>query len=133
MIKNNRLLHWLSLLIFSIGILIGMAVAGGIIWGDIEASIFDSSIKAKSALRLSCPVLITTNEAGKISATLKNLEDREREFYVRAHISEGYVSLMREIDQQIPVKYVDPHRSKIISSCRLHVVAHFRSPVWKQT
>ena len=76
--KNNRLLHWLSLLIFTFGILIGIAVAGGIIWGDIEASIFDSSIKAKSALRLRRPVLITTNEVGKISATLKNLKDRER-------------------------------------------------------
>ena len=101
--KNNRILHWLSLLIFTFGILIGMAVAGGIIWGDVEASIFDSSIKAKSALRLNCPVVITTNEIGKISAILKNLDDRDREFYVRAHISEGYVSLMREIDQQIPV------------------------------
>ena len=102
---NNRKksLRGISLILYSIGILIGMAVGGGIIWGDLEASLFDSSIKPKSSLSLSCPVVITTNEVGKVSATLKNPVEREKKFYVRAHISEGYVSLKREIDQQIPV------------------------------
>jgi hypothetical protein len=100
---KNKLLRLASLLIFSVGILIGMAIAGGIIWGDLEASIFDSSIKPKSPLSLSCPVAITTHEVGKISATLKNPVEREKKFYVRAHISDGYVSLKREINQQIPV------------------------------
>ena len=80
-----------------------MAIAGGIIWGDIETSVFDSSIKAKSSLRLNCPVAITTDEVGKISATVENQWIEEKKFYVRAHISEGYVSLNREINQQIPV------------------------------
>lgn len=101
--KQKKLLRVAGLLIYSIGILLGMAIAGGIIWGDLEASLFDSSIKAKSSVRLNCPVAITTHEVGEITATLKNPVEREKEFYVRAHISEGYVSLKREIDQQIPV------------------------------
>jgi len=101
--KRVKTLRIISLLMFSIGILAGMAVGGGIIWSDLEASLFDSSIGAKSSLRLSCPVAITTHEVGKVSATLKNSTDKEKNFYVRAHISEGYVSLKREVNQQIPV------------------------------
>jgi len=91
------------LILYTIGIILGMAAAGSIIWGDLEASLFDSSINAKSTLPLTCPVAISKEEVGQISATLKNPVDREKNFYVRAHISEGYVSLKREINQQIPV------------------------------
>jgi hypothetical protein len=101
--ESTKLLRLISVLIFAFGIMVGMAIAGGIIWGDLEASLFDSSIKAKSTLRLNCPVVITTYEVGQVSAKLKNPVERDKEFYVRAHISEGYVSLKREIDQQIPV------------------------------
>ncbi len=101
--KRQKTLRVVSFIIYTIGIILGMAIAGGIIWSDLEASLFDSSINAKSSLSLSCPVAITTHEAGKISATLKNPVDREKNFYVRAHISEGYVSLKREINQQILV------------------------------
>jgi hypothetical protein len=100
---TNKFLRFISLVLFAIGILLGMTIAGGIIWGDLEASLFDSSIKAKSSLDLSCPVAITANETGFVTATLDNPVDREKNFYVRAHISEGYVSLKREIDQQILV------------------------------
>jgi hypothetical protein len=103
--KDYKYLRVLSLLMFSFGVLIGMAVAGGIVWGDFEAFVFDPSIQAESSLRLNCPVVITTDEVGKISATLKNTVDREKNFFVRAHISEGYVSLMRQIDQNI---YIAP-------------------------
>lgn len=102
--KRQNKLRFLSLVIFTLGTIIGMAVAGGIVWGDLEASLFDSSINANSTLRsLKCPIAITTNEVGTIQATLKNPVEREKKFYVRAHISEGYVSLKREINQQIPV------------------------------
>jgi hypothetical protein len=101
--RKRKFLRTSGILIYIVGILIGMGVAGGIIWGDLEASLFDSSIKAKKSVSLNCPVAITTHEIGQVSATLKNPIDREKNFYVRAHISEGYVSLKREIDQQILV------------------------------
>ena len=101
--RKKKYLSAIGLIIYTIGIVVGMLIAGGVIWGDLEASLFDSSIKAKSSLRLSCPVAITTSEVGKITATIDNPVEREKNFYVRAHISEGYVSLKREINQQIPV------------------------------
>lgn len=101
--NRNKPLRVVSLIVYSAGLILGMLIAGGIVWSDLEASLFDSSIKTKSSLSLNCPVAITTHETGKITATLKNPTDRIKNFYIRAHISEGYVSLKREIDQQIPV------------------------------
>jgi len=103
MIKRKKALRIFSLLLFSIGIILSIAIAGGIIWGDLEASLFDSSIRTKNSLRLSCPVAITSNEVGTVSVTLKNPIDREKTFNVRAHISEGFVTLKREINQQVQV------------------------------
>ena len=101
--KRQKSLRVASLIIYIAGIILGMTIAGGIVWSDLEASLFDSSIKAKSSLSLRCPVVITTHESGVVTAILKNPTEREKNFYIRAHISEGFVSLKREIDQQIPV------------------------------
>jgi len=101
--KKKGIFHWISLILYAIGVLVGVAVSGATLWGDIEASVFDSSIIGDSKIRLNCPVIITKDEIGKISATLKNPEDREKSFFVRAHISDGYVSLIREVNQQISV------------------------------
>ena len=101
--NRNKKYRSTSLLIYSIGILVGMAIAGGIIWSDLETSLFDSGISPDSPLRLSCPVAITRDEIGKISATIQNPTEREKSFFVRTHISEGYLSLLREINQKISV------------------------------
>jgi hypothetical protein len=103
MIKRDKTLRIISLLFISIGIILGIAIAGGIIWGDLEASLFDSSIRTKTSIRLNCPVAITSNEVGTVTTTLKNPIDREKTFNVRTHISEGFVTLKREINQQVQV------------------------------
>jgi hypothetical protein len=41
--------------------------------------------------------MITTQETGMVRARIKNTLDRPTEFFLRAHISEGYVTLMREV------------------------------------
>ena len=92
-----------SLLIYSIGILTGMAIAAGLIWSDLEASLFDSGISPASLLQLNCPVAISTHETGMISATIENPTEKEKSFFMRTHISEGYLSLMREIKGQVSV------------------------------
>ena len=102
--KRNTLLHTLSLLIFVAGILIAMVVAAGIAWSNLEASLFDSSIASKEKLgSLNCPVFITPNEVGIVSATLHNPTEQEKTFYIRTHISEGFVTLKREFNDKIPV------------------------------
>jgi hypothetical protein len=101
--KNQKTLRMFSLIIFSIGIIIGMVIAGGIVWSNLEASLFDAGISPASNLYLNCPVAITTKEIGKVSASIKNPVDREKDFFVRTHIAEGYLSLLREINQTVTV------------------------------
>ncbi len=86
------------------GILLGFLLNGIIVWGDLEASLFTSGLSADASIRtLNCPVLITSNETGTISATMKNPTEREMERYLRAFISEGRATLVREIKTKIPI------------------------------
>jgi hypothetical protein len=102
--KRQNTLGKISLLIFALGILLGMLVAGTIVWGDLEASLFDASMRPNATLdSLNCPVAITENEIGNISITLENPTERDKTYFVRAHTSAGFVSLKRETNQQISV------------------------------
>jgi hypothetical protein len=81
-----------------------MALFGVVVWADFEAALFSPGIQQDAALRsLRCPVLITRSETGTVTASLKNPLERSTERYVEAHISDGYVTLMREINTRIPL------------------------------
>ncbi|HDQ71189.1 MAG TPA: hypothetical protein ENN19_03715 [Chloroflexi bacterium] len=47
--------------------------------------------------------MITKSETGTVSASLTNPLDRPIKRYVRAHITDGYVTLMREINDLVPL------------------------------
>ena len=88
----------LAILIFALGLLCGIALAGMIAWGDMEATMFDAAISADEPLStLRCPVLITTAETTTVSAAFRNPDDQPINLLVRAHISAGFVTWMREV------------------------------------
>ncbi|MEZ4594936.1 MAG: hypothetical protein R3D55_27905 [Chloroflexota bacterium] len=67
------------------------------VWGDLEGSLFDTLNRAEQPLpSLSCPVLITSGDEPTISATFRNSSDRDEILRVRARISQGFASLIRE-------------------------------------
>jgi hypothetical protein len=102
--KENRPIRILSVIIFAVGALLGTILIGITTWTDFEAILFDPGIREDTPLRsLRCPVIMTSSETGTISARIKNTLDRPTEFFVRAHISHGYVTLMREVNAQIPL------------------------------
>ena len=108
--SKNKTVRILGVLIFSVGVLLGMALFGIIVWGDFEASMFDPSIKQDASLTtLRCPVMMTRTETGTVTATFTNPLERPIELYTRAHITEGYVTLMREIITTLPL---DPGETK---------------------
>jgi hypothetical protein len=75
-----------------------------VIWGDLEGSLFDTSLRGDARLTsLNCPVMVTSTEEGTVSATFENSLDRATVFTVRAHISHGRLTLMREVNSQIPL------------------------------
>ena len=100
--NSKGLIRTLSVFIFAVGILFGMALSGVVAWGDLEASLFDASVRSDATLTtLRCPVMITAKEIGTASAVFENPLDRSVTFTIRAHISRGYVTLMREVNSKL--------------------------------
>ncbi len=102
--RSGTLARWLGLMLFSAGLFLGMALFGIIIWADFEAVLFDPGQQQDASLKsLRCPVMITKSETGAVTASLTNPLDRPTERYIRAHITDGYVTLMREINKLVPL------------------------------
>lgn len=96
--KPKRWRHTLGLYGFFGGVLLGMLFAALLAWANFEASLFDASTDS-SALnleRLKCPVLLNRQETGVVFATFTNSADWTLTRTVDAHISHGFVLLMRE-------------------------------------
>jgi hypothetical protein len=108
---RNKAISILGLLIFSIGVLLGLALFASAVWGDLEAFLFDSSIGTDARLSsLRCPVILGKTETGMVHATIHNSLDRPVDRRIRTHISEGYVTLMREIKNQLSLEPGDRQR-----------------------
>lgn len=104
MSESPRSFSRISILLFAVGVLFSLVLTAAAVWGDLEASLFDSSIREETSLRpYSCPVLMTTAETGTIRFTLSNPTDRPIERYIQTNISEGYITYMRRIQMQLPI------------------------------
>lgn len=97
----SKLARPLGALIFVLGVLTGLALAGIAIWGDLEATLFDSSIREEASLDLHCPVMITRGQVVSVTASFNNPTDKPIPLIARAHVSLRHVTLMREEDKQI--------------------------------
>jgi len=95
--KDNRTVRILSLVAFSIGLLLATILIGITVWGDLEAILFDPGIQQEAKLgSLRCPVMMTSREAATVRARVKNSLDRPTDVFVRARITQGFVTLIRE-------------------------------------
>jgi len=104
MSTRSKLVGALGVLLFSAGLLLGLALFGSAAWADLEASLFDTSLSGDARLKtLRCPVIITASEAGTAAATLSNPFERPTEFTIRAHVTQGFVTLMRELNFELPL------------------------------
>jgi len=103
-ITMNRVKAILGVLLFTLGLLLGIALASVAVLGDLEAALFDTSAAQGERLgSLSCPVLITRGEQGIISATFKNPGPVPEDRAVRIRVSARHVILMREEAAQVPL------------------------------
>lgn len=96
--SSNKIINILAVLIYSIGIFLGMAATGIASWGDLESTLFDSSVSEKGRLRISCPVVITKNEVGLVKANFSNPLDDPIKNRLKMRISDGFVTLIRQED-----------------------------------
>jgi hypothetical protein len=102
--KKPTLLRVSGLLIYLVGAVLAVTLLTLVIWPDIEASSFDSAIRADKQLQsLRCPVFITRDEIGTISITVDNPSDRDVNPTVRARITKGYRTFVQEFRQKVAV------------------------------
>jgi hypothetical protein len=105
MMERQKKFRWISLTIYSLGIIIGITFIILAVWPDFEATLFDSSLSGEKPFSsLRCPIFIGNNEDGVITGSVKNPIDRAIKPHIRARISNGIATTMREIDtlQELP-------------------------------
>lgn len=74
---KNKTLRILSILIFSLGVLLGLAYFASATWADVESVFYGFDRygkKVTSSMR--CPVLVTSTETATITAKFKNTTDQ---------------------------------------------------------
>lgn len=102
--KRGYRAHRWGALLFGVGVLIGLALSACAIWGDLEASLFDPSLRGDAPLHtLRCPVIVGKAESGLVRVTFANPLDRPVELTIRTHISRRHITLMDEIDSRLPL------------------------------
>ncbi len=101
---QNKSVHNLSIILYAIGFVAGLWLAGVTIWANMEASLFDAAMQSDETLdTLRCPALLSVTETGLVRATFHNGSERPLNFFVRANISNGYVTLMRQNNARLPL------------------------------
>ena len=94
--SRKKTMRLVGVLLFSVGTLLGIALAGIAVWADLEA-VFYGFMKMgnKPIASLQCPVIMTASETGKISATFKNPLDKPIQLMLRTDISGPTLSMER--------------------------------------
>ena len=98
---KKKIFSRVGIVLFAFGVLLGMALTAVTVWADLEASFFDADLASRGgeALKtLRCPVLMTTSEVGVARVTHENTLDKPIDLRFRAHITEGFVTLVREVN-----------------------------------
>ena len=95
--KPNSVLRFVGVILYIAGILAGTALVALSAWGDIEASTFDAALQTDETLKtLECPVFIGKEESSVIAVEIVNTAERDVSPVVRARITQGFVTLVRE-------------------------------------
>jgi hypothetical protein len=85
---RKKLSRSLGAIVFLVGILLGMALAGSAVWADFEAQFYGFDHMGDEPIRtLRCPVLMTASETGRISASFANGTQKPIQQMVRADFS----------------------------------------------
>ena len=104
--NRKKALRVLSVFIFSLGVLLGIALIGGLSWPNLEAAFYFGGVKLaeESFKTLQCPQVITSSEVGNVTATLTNRHAKSIDPLIRVEVSESDV-MTRKVEMR-PV--IDP-------------------------
>lgn len=93
---NAKWQRYLGLALLSLGLLLAVLCAGIAAWGDMEAAVFDASLSPDAPLPIRCPIMINSVETATVSAVVDNFTDLPAQLPAWAHVSQGYVTWIRE-------------------------------------
>ena len=111
--RQNLNRRRLSVLYFSIGVLVGMFLLGASVYADFESTLFDVSLSADARIRpLQCPVLLAAHETGEVSLRLRNPGAEPITRRVNTNISRGHLIMM---SQYTDVVTLEPGESRRLS------------------
>lgn len=92
MTKKAKFFFITAIILFVLGVAIGLFLWTGAVWADLEGYMFQPATHAdRSEYNLLCPNLITTNDFGVISMGIENDYDKDVRKVVRGYKSLGYV------------------------------------------
>ncbi len=74
---KNTFLRFLSIILFSVGTLVGMAFFVSATWGDVESAFYGfNQYGNETTTSMHCPILVTRTETATIRATFKNTAEK---------------------------------------------------------
>ncbi len=86
-----------SVIIYSLGLLLGLALSAWYVWGEAEAGLFVARTGEETITSLKCPLMISPNETGLVSASFRNPTMAVIHPTVQAVISHGTFPRREEI------------------------------------
>ncbi len=89
MIGVKKVRPILAIIIYCLGLLLGLGLSGWYVWGEVEASLFIPRTGEVTLTSLKCPLMIGANETGLTSATFRNPTMAVIHPTVTAQISHG--------------------------------------------
>jgi hypothetical protein len=100
--KSHKSINIISLFVFSLGVLLGVAVTAIMAWGGMESAFFDRVPNSdRSLTTLRCPMVISSTETALISVTISNPSQFEVQPTIATNISAGYFTISDEYSQQL--------------------------------
>lgn len=103
--NNGYKTQKIGMVLLVVGSLFGLLLVAAITWADMEAFLFQFGLDADQSINtLKCPVVISLDEVGEISITLKNPDEDEMVRFVRAYVTDGYLTMTRQYKGQFYIE-----------------------------
>ena len=94
----------IGIILFVIGVVLAMVLIGFSVYADFESTLFDLTNGVNRSIRsIKCPVFLSSQETGNLSAVIKNPEDRTQELVIQASISNRDLILLQEFQENISI------------------------------
>jgi len=105
---RSFLLSSLAVLLFLAGVLLQLSLSGGVVWGEVEASIYGTQATG-GGLNLNCPLMLAPSESSMVTAAITNSLDEPVLPTITTEISK--IGVKQSLRQTLSLA---PHETRIV-------------------